>query len=159
MGLYTLISRKIRTALTLSIGDWWILWQAWILLLVFDLRLRRLPFKQVQRLAANEQETHATQADGADETIRCTQPTIGRMQHLVGIAARHHLYPMTCLRQSLALQWLLGRQGITTDLRIGVRKDEDKLNAHAWLEYAGQRIDVQQDEHSFAPLAAWEANR
>jgi len=33
--------------------------------------------------------------------------------------------------RSLALQWLLRRQGIHTDLRIGVRKDEEALVGHA----------------------------
>jgi hypothetical protein len=60
-----------------------------------------------------------------------------RSQVLVAAAAQHHLYPMTCLRQALVLQWLLARQAIPTELRIGVRRDGGRLMAHAWLELAG----------------------
>jgi len=34
---------------------------------------------------------------------------------------------MRCLHRSLALRWLLRRQGIYADLRIGVRKDGEGL--------------------------------
>jgi Transglutaminase-like superfamily len=39
-----------------------------------------------------------------------------------------------CLQQSLTLWWLLARQGIASDLRVGIRKDGEKLEAHAWVE-------------------------
>ena len=77
---------------------------------------------------------------------------IQRHQHFVKLAARNHLYPMTCLRQALALKALLGGQGIVTNLRFGVRKENDKLLAHAWLEYEGQSIEVSGIDDYFAPL-------
>lgn len=40
-----------------------------------------------------------------------------------------------CLPQALAVQWLLGRHGESTSLRIGVRRGVGgALEAHAWLE-------------------------
>ncbi len=54
---------------------------------------------------------------------------------LVAIAANHGPYRATCLRQSLALWWLLRRRGIPAELRIGVRKDDGDLKAHAWVEH------------------------
>ena len=47
---------------------------------------------------------------------------------------------MTCLRRALTLQRLLAKRGISTELKIGARKDNGQLNAHAWLEYQGQII-------------------
>ena len=42
----------------------------------------------------------------------------------------HH----TCLKRALVLHYLIHRAGRTTELRIGVRRDEhDALAAHAWL--------------------------
>jgi hypothetical protein len=43
----------------------------------------------------------------------------------------------TCLSQALVLWWLLRRRGLDCHLRLGVRKDSDRLMAHAWIEYRG----------------------
>ena len=55
----------------------------------------------------------------------------------VGIAAAQLPFRLTCLHRSLAAWWLLARRGIASDLRIGVRKDGDQLQAHAWVECEG----------------------
>lgn len=47
---------------------------------------------------------------------------------------------MVCLPQSLALQALLRRQGLSAELRIGVRRADGKLQAHAWVEHAGSPL-------------------
>ncbi|HIK30438.1 MAG TPA: lasso peptide biosynthesis B2 protein [Oscillatoriales cyanobacterium M59_W2019_021] len=44
-----------------------------------------------------------------------------------------------CLARALAADFLLRHQGYSTQLRIGVAKDENgTLTAHAWLESEGQ---------------------
>lgn len=43
----------------------------------------------------------------------------------------------SCLEQSLALWWLLGREGMSSELRIGVRKLGEKFEAHAWVQCQG----------------------
>ena len=54
---------------------------------------------------------------------------------MVRAAVRYSLTPASCLEESLTLWWLLRRQGINSELRIGVRKGEGKqLQAHAWVE-------------------------
>lgn len=67
-----------------------------------------------------------------------------------------------CLRHSLVLWWLLRRQGISSELRIGVRKENHRFEAHAWVEHAGAVLsdgeDVRQHyapfEHSVAAAQA-----
>src|ERR1700719_1538790 len=59
---------------------------------------------------------------------------------MVLAAARNSPLPCTCLERSLSLWWLLARQGIATQFRIGVRKDSEKLAAHAWVERDGAAI-------------------
>lgn len=44
----------------------------------------------------------------------------------------------TCLVQALACEALLERAGVETDLRIGVTKSGDALEAHAWLVHRGE---------------------
>jgi hypothetical protein len=71
-------------------------------------------------------------------------------------AAEHHGigYP-SCLEISLALWWLLARQGISSDLRVGVRKEGEKFEAHAWVEYGGAPLNELETEHQH--FAAFDA--
>ncbi len=40
-----------------------------------------------------------------------------------------------CLARSLTLWFLLKRKGIETDLKFGMKKKNNQLLAHSWLEY------------------------
>ncbi len=77
-----------------------------------------------------------------------------QLARLVAITANHGPYRATCLRQSLALWWLLRRRGLVADLRIGVRKDAGNLQAHAWVEHRGEPLG-QSDLLGYAHFAGW----
>ncbi len=64
---------------------------------------------------------------------------------MVRLATRYQPLFNNCLRQSLVLWWLLHRQGINSDLRIGVQRHQNHFQAHAWLEYNGFPLNEQQD--------------
>jgi hypothetical protein len=66
---------------------------------------------------------------------------------MVNAAIRHVWRASTCLEKSLALWWLLGRQGIASQLRIGARKLVGKFEAHAWVERDGLALNEPQQEH------------
>ena len=66
---------------------------------------------------------------------------------MVNAAIRHVWRASTCLEKSLALWWLLRRQGIASQLRIGARKVNDKFEAHAWVERDGAALNEPQQEH------------
>lgn len=74
---------------------------------------------------------------------------------MVRAAARYSVFPTNCLNRSLVLWWLLSRQGIGGDLRIGVRKDAGRFEAHAWVEALGKVLidgdDVRERFAAFAP--------
>lgn len=59
----------------------------------------------------------------------------------------------SCLPRSLTLWWLLRRQGMPAELRIGVRREGDRLEAHAWVEQdgvvLGDHADVHDRFHAF----------
>lgn len=80
-----------------------------------------------------ERSQALTQADAA-----------GRM---VQLAAQNCLIHTTCLHRSLTLWWLLRRQGIESDLRIGVRKEGGQFQAHAWVEYQGAPLNEAREVH------------
>ncbi len=74
---------------------------------------------------------------------------------LVHAAARHGIGDPACLERSLALWWLLARQGIASDLRVGVRKDGETFEAHAWVECGGQSLnDPEVQHHHYAAFDA-----
>jgi hypothetical protein len=137
MGCWTSLKHKACRAHALPRAERWILLRAWANLLVVDVALRLLPFRVVQALLSRGGRSRVS-CDDAD--IQCL---IERFGYLVSIAARIHLYPMSCLRQSLVLQRLLAGQGIPSDLRFGVQKDAEGVAAHAWLEYKGRPIGRQ----------------
>lgn len=61
----------------------------------------------------------------------------GDLTELAGWIERvdhHGPWRPSCLRQALVLAWLLSGHGIAATLRIGVKKDDGQLQAHAWLE-------------------------
>ncbi|MBA3765833.1 MAG: lasso peptide biosynthesis B2 protein [Acidobacteria bacterium] len=66
---------------------------------------------------------------------------------MVKAAANNGFYRANCLQQSLALWWLLRRQRIISDLRIGVRKESGKFEAHAWVEFRGTALNETGDVH------------
>jgi hypothetical protein len=66
---------------------------------------------------------------------------------MVRAAAHHGIGHPACLEVSLALWWLLARQGISSDLRVGVRKEGERFEAHAWVECGGATLNELETEH------------
>jgi hypothetical protein len=140
MDYYRSIRHKVQTALSLSPGEWAIFLRAWFWLLQIDLTLRSQPYQRVQNYV-DKKLSPRRQVISNEQTWEI----IRRNQQLVILAARYHLYPMTCLRQAMSLKALLGAQGIATELCFGVRKTEEQFLAHAWLEYERQTIELSND--------------
>lgn len=123
-----------KVPLSRSISNGWIFIQAWVLLLLVDLLLRFVSFNNVQKLLI--QKNIRPQELSPELAI----PQIKYIRRVVLHASRNHLYRLTCLRQSLVMQWMLARRHIPTNLRIGVKKENNKFSAHAWLEYEGKKV-------------------
>jgi hypothetical protein len=83
-----------------------------------------------------------------------THEAMRRLAALIDMAA-NTLGPDNCLSKSLLLDWLLHRQGIESELRIGVELLSGRLSAHAWVEVDGVPINDRADiAQSYAPFAA-----
>lgn len=125
--------RKV-TRRRLSPSDGALLARAMLWMLAVDLGLKVMGFDRLQgrlRCIANPQGV------AGPGHHQWSTDKIERLCQLVQVAARHHLYGMGCLPQALTAQKLLALEGVQADLRIGVRKIGDRLDAHAWLEYQG----------------------
>jgi hypothetical protein len=80
----------------------------------------------------------------------CTDLAL-RSARMTRAAARLFGGHFTCLERSLTLWWLLERQGIAANVRIGTRKGEGRFEAHAWVECAGVALDDPgEHEHGYA---------
>jgi Transglutaminase-like superfamily len=66
---------------------------------------------------------------------------------MVRAAVKYGFGKPSCLEGSLALWWLLRRQGIPAELRIGVRKENRQFEAHAWVEYNGSALNEPEEHH------------
>ncbi len=81
---------------------------------------------------------------------------VDRAALLTAAAARHGLARGTCLSRSLTLWWMLRSRGIQGSLRIGVRKPQQRLEAHAWVEYEDRILgDSSAVRLKFIPIGTW----
>lgn len=60
---------------------------------------------------------------------------------MVQLAARYYQPWANCLKKSLVLWALLRHQGISSELRIGIKRDTDNFEAHAWVECDGVALN------------------
>ncbi len=74
---------------------------------------------------------------------------------MLTLAAGHGPYRPTCLVRSLALWWLLRRQGVAADLHIGIKPSGESLEAHAWVSFKGRILnDLGDAPERFTPFPA-----
>ena len=68
------------------------------------------------------------------------------------VAARPWMNAL-CLPRALATHSMLRRRGITSQLCLGVAREDQALVAHAWLEIGENRIVLDPEIDRFTPLA------
>lgn len=127
------MTRSIRRFLELSRAERWLLFQAMVTLPLISLGFEVLGPGRCYR--GLERSVPAA-ANGTSDSLR-----ISRTAWLVRIAARRGLIGASCLTRSMTLWWLLRRQRIAAELRIGVRRRGGRLEAHAWTEHQGRVLD------------------
>lgn len=80
--------------------------------------------------------------DPAASGSRLTTDEIEKLARAVRSAAANHPLTLNCLPQSLWISNRLSRYGVPHVLRLGVTSREaGKLQAHAWVEAAGLRLN------------------
>ena len=84
---------------------------------------------------------------GQERATASVQKNTVLTAHMVNAADRHGLVHPSCLAKSMTLWWLLGRQGIASRLRIGIRKEKETFEAHAWVERDGKALNEPDDRH------------
>jgi hypothetical protein len=80
-----------------------------------------------------------------------------RLAWAVEVASRR-IPGTTCLCRALSLQRLLAKNGHGSELRIGVKKDNVRFGAHAWLVHGGQVLIGGSQFDEYELLVAWRSD-
>lgn len=138
---------SLGTLVTLPAGDRSAFASAWWALLSCRLRLRFPRALAARPLLADELRREAQTPRRAGSLPR------GRLVSLFNRAVRHQILAVPCLPRALALKRFLRRYGVDSRLRIGMKKEEQGLVGHAWLECEG-RVLNDRDEliQTFVPF-------
>jgi hypothetical protein len=123
---------RARTAKVVAFDahDWRVLAEVMVTLITIQMALHVVKFPRLLAWA-----TRARPRRG----VQWPPESIARIAWLVDAGGR--LMRRRCLTRSLTLARLLAQRGLTVDVRIGVRRDADRLEAHAWVECMGDALN------------------
>lgn len=88
--------------------------------------------RRLQSLSYNPRPRTADTADLAQA---------GQLAHLAAVAGRRGPIRTTCLRQALAIYFLLRRKGLAPVIKLGVARGVTPPDMHAWVELEGLPLD------------------
>jgi uncharacterized membrane protein (UPF0136 family) len=137
MGWSRSLKHKLLVARGLSLRDWFVLAEAWWVLLGYSLALHLVSY---QRLESSLKLVAGNLVDSTNSLA-----VAYRLERLVWLASRLHLLSITCLLRAFTLRWMLRRRGIPADLRIGVNRSRIGIHAHAWVDVNGQAVGEPED--------------
>jgi hypothetical protein len=77
----------------------------------------------------------------ASERLRSDRDTIRAVRRAQRIIKRVFRIGGTCLVRSFTLWALLLRQGVASEVRVGFRKSNSRMEGHSWVEYEGVPVN------------------
>ncbi len=123
---------------------------AWVLVFLVPLRLTRRLFGIVTAPGAGAAAMCPPPAHAPAQAVAPAQALARRVLRVVAALP----WRPTCLVRAVAVQLMLIRRGIRGGvIRLGVRKREGALEAHAWLILGDAILTGAEDAPGFTPLA------
>ncbi|MFH1130055.1 MAG: lasso peptide biosynthesis B2 protein [Pseudomonadota bacterium] len=130
-------------------GDFPLLVQSAALTACFRVGLRVLSLKKIMRLL-----------EEGEKFVPLGRRSFGLQQIISAVLRASHIVPggKHCLTKALVAQTMLKRNGLESQLRIGVMRSKgDRLDAHAWVECCGRIVvGAEKDLNRYVPLLNWE---
>ncbi len=117
--------------LALSVGDRLKLFAYSLLVLLVHIALNLFGYQKVYTFLSSYPRRRDTLPGQSGEPLTEAK----RCAYLVSVAARYGIIRAKCLPQALLVFWLLRRRGISTEIRIGVRRQGGSIIAHAWVKH------------------------
>lgn len=125
--------------MNLSLDQWRCLLTAALLLPWTAVLLKSQGYQKT--LGAYSRARHTPANLSEEEAFEMAQA----VSHMIDIAARYGLYRAKCLCRSLVLVRMLRNRGLTGDLVLGARIEDEKFGAHAWVNLDGQVVNDRPD--------------
>jgi hypothetical protein len=130
--------------------DQQIVLKAFFLLSIIRLGMWLLPFRTLQRIL---ERLFPYPVTATWQSLSPEKVTSAKKFSWAVRAVSWYVPSATCLAQALTLKALLAREGISSNLAIGVaRGDESGIAAHAWLEIDGTVIIGGEERDRFTRL-------
>lgn len=140
---------KLSTWRRLTWADRWLMVSAVVMIACFRILIATLGFAAVYAAMTRRAAKLAPTFIDASKRDRVVE-----IARIVDAAARHTLLTNTCLHRALTLWWMLRRRGFFASLQLGVRKQSDHFEAHAWVTYAGSVVnDADVVDGAYVPLS------
>lgn len=121
--------RKLRRFWSLAKLERWLTIEALVLPIGIGASFRLIGVPRTQAWVSRRARTKGREPADSEEIIRMAKRAQARVRRTTGIAG-------PCLVRSLTLWALLSRRGIATDLRVGFRRRDGRIEGHAWVEHA-----------------------
>jgi hypothetical protein len=139
--------RELRRYLRLTSFERRIVVQSFAGLVLTRVGLRVVGFGAWKRVAAALARVRRDDDGGNTDSVSAA---VVRMH---AAAERRLFFKPSCLEHALVLWWLLRRQGVAAELRVGGRKEQGRFEAHAWVEAGGAPVgDAGETHRQFAPF-------
>lgn len=132
---------KLTTAFRLPLQDWLILIKSWLILLYVRLRMLLTPFRSWKHWLTEQQDVTLRPLSENERSCIVTH------RRMIALASKYHFVNANCLPKSLALKWMLAKQNIHSQLKMGLRQGSKQLEGHAWLQYDKTVLN---DDHDVA---------
>ena len=118
-------------------------WRAVVLLSLLRIKLRLGGYKKTLQYLQNRLDGRSDSPFSDQQNSSILQMTC----RMVRAAAHYSPGQATCLEQSLLLWYLLRSEGIPATVKIGVRKQSETFEAHAWVEQDGIALNQLDEQH------------
>jgi hypothetical protein len=145
-----LLKIPFREFRSLPVPERQVVIHAFFLLSIIRLGMWLVPFRTLQRTFDRvfPCPESVTGKSLSSETILSAKKASSKVREV-----SRYVPSATCLVQALALQAMLSREGIPSDLAIGVARDEKSaFIAHAWLEINGTVIIGGEEQNRYTRL-------
>lgn len=148
MQILSKLFRKIKTFFKIKNKDKLAFIKAFIYMGYFRAFILFVPFNKLRKRMGKVKVESADEVD--DESYRKAV----RIARIVGIVSHHTPWESKCLVQALTAQKMLKKQGVSTTLYLGVKKDKNnRMLAHAWTRCGNYFVTGGVNKQGYAVVA------
>src|SRR5262245_54130090 len=122
--------------------------EAGILLLLSNLSIKTVPFRQIYKFLHGHRNARTRIVPDAAENVELVRLSLSRAANLLP-------WKSQCLSRSISAFVMLRRRGIPAIMFVGVKSVEDSsLLAHAWIQTGYEATDESSENSTFTALVS-----